>query len=865
MRLPRLLVPTLTALALIAASADAATAATAPTRYSLVHGCYSLSAANGTALEDAAQVRMQATTLGRYLLYRPDSSFVAAGQDGSVKPAGEPSPAADWEVKPAGADTFTLAPQSDTSKVLTVAGDGSGTLGAPSDAARIRFTPAEGCATYPEAELGATGTPGRGNTSFGQVGGLVEGHMHWMTFEFIGGNFHCGRPWHPYGIRYALPDCSSIEGPEGTAAPFQNFLNYGNPAQPHDTSGYPTLKEWSNGNLTYEGTYWRWVERAWMSGLRLMVMGVNENRVLCELQANKQTNCNEMDTVRRALKDMHEMQDYVDAQAGGPGKGFFQIVTDPYQAREVVNHGRMAVVLEIEVSEPFDCHGWEQPSCDQAQVDRQFDEMYHAGVRSMLLLNKFDNPLTGVRFDSGPVGVVINGGNKSSAGSYWSAQTCTGKLHDNEIFQPNAQTASALAGLLATAGITSGTAPTYPPAPHCNTRGLTDLGRHVVERMMDDHMIVNPDHMSQAGVAETLSLLEARKYSGVISPHGWMDPGNWPRIWKLGGVAWPGHSAAQAYVKDWQSYRPRETPFKFGWGYGADLGGLSHQPDASSDGKDFTYPFKSYDGKVTFDREKTGERTFDYGKEGVAHYGLYADWFNDLQRLGGQQLARDMWDGAEAYLEMWERADGIRTPRCSDSDHAVEKRAQKTLRLGSDWRTLLRRAGQPQQRTRAWSWCVTGPRNVDLADVAVLSSAGRVQLVGSTAHGRTARGVGVGAPASARRLRGARSIGGGVRVRGTRVYAVRGGRVRAVAITTRKFARHRASVRAAMRRVLHARATARGRRFVPSAATAAGDANPSGKPLAGTYDPQLNARLTMLCSLQVGGTSNATAAALGSR
>ena len=35
-------------------------------------------------------------------------------------------------------------------------------------------------------------------------------------------------------------------------------------------------------------------------------------------------------------------------------------------------------------------------------------------------------------------------------------------------------------------------------------------------------MIVNPDHMSQAGVDRTLSLLEARNYSGVISPTaGW--------------------------------------------------------------------------------------------------------------------------------------------------------------------------------------------------------------------------------------------------------------------------------------------------------------------------------------------------------
>src|SRR4051794_28271669 len=87
-------------------------AAQAQTRYSLVHGCYALSSANGEALKGGENVRMQATTLGRYLLYRPDGTFLAAQDDGSVSPAKEPSPAADWRVDPAGNDVFTLTPQS---------------------------------------------------------------------------------------------------------------------------------------------------------------------------------------------------------------------------------------------------------------------------------------------------------------------------------------------------------------------------------------------------------------------------------------------------------------------------------------------------------------------------------------------------------------------------------------------------------------------------------------------------------------------------------------------------------------------------------------------------------------------------------
>src|SRR5215208_4105257 len=380
-----------------------------PTRYSLVHGCYAL-----TGVPGAERVRMQATALGRYLLYRPDRRFVAAQPDGSIGVADAPSPAADWRVRGRRGGPFTLTPMS----------------GGPA-LSGVRFTRTSGCARYPEARLDATGRPAKGKTSYDRVGGLVEGHMHWMTYEYFGRRFHCGRPWDAYGIPHALPDCSSIEGPRGVAAPTQKFLNYGNPAQPHDTTGWPTLASWKASNLTYEGTYWRWIQRAWLAGLRLMVMAPNENRVLCLLQANRETNCNEMDTVRRSFAAIHRLQSYVDAQAGGPGKGFFQIVRNPNQARRVINRGRMAVVLEVEISEPFGCSGWDQPTCDEAQVDRSLDELHRLGVRSMLLLNKFDNPLSGVRFDAGPVGVLINAANRGSAGSFWSARTCTAPLHDN--------------------------------------------------------------------------------------------------------------------------------------------------------------------------------------------------------------------------------------------------------------------------------------------------------------------------------------------------------------------------------------------------------------------------------------------------
>ena len=36
-----------------------------------------------------------------------------------------------------------------------------------------------------------------------------------------------------------------------------------------------------------------------------------------------------MDSVRREVQDMHELERYIDAQSGGPGKGWYRIVESP--------------------------------------------------------------------------------------------------------------------------------------------------------------------------------------------------------------------------------------------------------------------------------------------------------------------------------------------------------------------------------------------------------------------------------------------------------------------------------------------------------------------------------------------------------
>ena len=162
---------------------------------------------------------------------------------------------------------------------------------------------------------------------------MIDLHLHAMAFEFLGGKAHCGRPWSPYGAPYALVDCPDHQVGNGCGAVLENAL-YGNPARCHDPVGWPTFKDWPNHeSLTHEQTYYKWIERAYMGGLRVMVNLFVENRQLCELYPFKQNNCDEMASVHLQNKDIEALQDYIDAQNGGPGRGWFRIVTNPFQAR----------------------------------------------------------------------------------------------------------------------------------------------------------------------------------------------------------------------------------------------------------------------------------------------------------------------------------------------------------------------------------------------------------------------------------------------------------------------------------------------------------------------------------------------------
>jgi hypothetical protein len=213
------------------------------------------------------------------------------------------------------------------------------------------------------------------------------------------------------------------------------------------------------------------------------------------------------------------------------------------------------------------------------------------------------------------------------------------------------------------------------------------------------------------------------------------------------------------------------------------------------------YPFKSFVGDVKFDRQKTGDREFDINSDGVAHYGLYPDWIEDLRMIAGDQIIKEMGRGAEAYLEMWERTDGIRPAhRCPAGGGDFTDRSLKRMRLGMTPVQLLRKVRrQPLSRGKVWKYCVREPRTYERPrNSVVFGRGGRVVMIATTA--RSHRAALVGVRSRAQQLQGARRLAKDVLTwnagHGNRyVFGVRKGRVRYVALASRRMASRRGILR----------------------------------------------------------------------
>ncbi|MDZ4297174.1 MAG: hypothetical protein U0998_10980 [Moraxellaceae bacterium] len=561
-----------------------------------------------------------------------------------------PDDSAEWEID-GPADSFNVINVVTKEKLFGVS--------------QFAFVPSEGCTDFPEAELNATGSPFKGTNPDGTVFGYAETHMHLGGTELFGGRLGYGQPFHKFGIEHALGDCVENHGPNGDLALVDTVVNPNQGPPQHDTQGWPTYKDWpSYGGQIHHQTYYMWLKRAWMGGLRLMVNHLVANEGLCLLWPIKGIDCNEMETLEFQRQQVLALEDYIDAQAGGPGLGFFRIVTSSAQAREVIANGQMAVILGTENEKIFDCGEFlGRPDCTMASIERDLADWYDRGIRAIFPVHLVDNAFGGTRLTDDPaLNILYSLANIVDTGHPYATVSCDGP--DN--LAPGEATVKSR-NIFDTVLLMFTNPPPAPPLTGCqrNARGLTPLGEYFINRLIDFGVWIETDHISTLARNRIFDIAEARGVP-VISGHtGEVSPlrRDSDRILQTGGLIsqLPDTTSTDA-IKFVQDLAALYTELfgdtrKMATGLGSDINGLHIQARPRDDVVEnpLRYPFRSFDGRVTFDRQVTGQRIYDLNTDGVAHYGLFPDFLADMQmQPGGSEALAFIFKSAEAYLQRWE-------------------------------------------------------------------------------------------------------------------------------------------------------------------------------------------------------------------
>lgn len=565
--------------------------------------------------------------------------------------------------------------------------------------------------------------------------GIADTHAHPFSNLAFGGALLWGSPFDERGINAALAwgDVSwdfstetgnlllpwslpTIQTPNGTLvhdAPGALLMSaFNGEGGVHSPKGPPDFENWPNWDTTmHQQQYYKWLQRAYKGGLRLMVMLAVNNEVSCRLSQSIRPDfgCEDMPAVDRQLKATKDLEKFIDKEYGGEGKGWFRIVYTPQQAREVIRSGKMAVVLGIEVDALFGCK--HVGDCSEAQINAELTRYYNEGVRHIFPIHLHDNAFGGTAIYHW-LWLLAN---RIAIGDPMLLEPCgllpfESVLKYNYVPAPGVETASESLFLqewaerietatgieiwqkLEDAGVTA----------WCNARSLTGMGSFLIDELMDRKFIIDIDHMSLKTLDQVFAMAEERLYP-LISGHSFLfdkpltefgresfrteshrTASQIKRIRDLGGIiasypprkegsSTPDYVQMYKYMVDEMKGGPYgdENP---GIGFGSDWGAMFFMtaprcPDYTRGqgaegcrkirGKQdppLDYPFTIEGVSGEFREQLTGTRVFDFNKDGLAHIGLFPDFIADLKNVGlTDDDLKPLFRSAETYILMWER------------------------------------------------------------------------------------------------------------------------------------------------------------------------------------------------------------------
>jgi hypothetical protein len=347
-------------------------------------------------------------------------------------------------------------------------------------------------------------------------------------------------PDHPYeeNMKHALTSCEPVHG---------GLLDI-NPEFGHTAGGgWPDFDIWPRfGTLVHQQAYIDWVHRAYLGGLRLMsVLAVN-NELLAS-NSDPQFPTDDRTAIVKQIEGAKALVAWLDAQAGGPGQGWMQIVYSPDDARAIIGANKLAIVLGVEVDSlgnwrkvsDLDAQSGGDPNKARELIAAELDWLHGMGVRQITPLHLTNNAFGGtaiyMRFLELANRFIT--GESYEVEDAWTSGIRYRLDRDGTDTADSAQRTAAIAKarIPASLGMNHGSLIDHVPglrslaeanrAPggegaHANQRTLNAYGVMLLEEMMKRGMLIDIDHMSQKATHVALDLAEAHGYP-VMSTHAW--------------------------------------------------------------------------------------------------------------------------------------------------------------------------------------------------------------------------------------------------------------------------------------------------------------------------------------------------------
>lgn len=712
--------------------------------YSLSNKYYNIkSVSNGNYLlgnragyEAQAQTQSEAITfylkpsdLGVYILYDNDGKWLNINVFKAIIRNTNRQKSIQWKIEQQSDGAFSLYSITEK-KYVCIKGTSLKWKDAVDESCLFTFEETTGNNPFPEADTCVTiqsedGTQVAPEDAMSRpnVGepiiGYADAHAHLNHFLGSGQATFVMKTFDPLGIQEALDSCLGLHGINGCLDIWSKAVDS---CSSHNTNGYPDFNYWPTSYSTnHQQVYYKWLERSWLAGQRVLVHQCVNNEILGQimnaLPPYKGGPTDDMTVADLQIQNIYDMQDYIDAQCGGPQKGWFRVVTNSNEAREVISQGKMAVFLALEFDTIFgvreDYIGQyekgeiSKEDCDQKLMDieSQLDKYYNLGVRSIFPLHALNNGFGGCQLYQGEIFSIMN---KLKVGDYYQPEIS----QNPRVFykQPKANLPEDAQG-------------------HQNTIGLTKTGEWFINKLIEKRFVIEVDHMGDKTLNKAIDLIWEEKYPGIIASHtrildmfepeeeSWeqMDIPRMIKVMQLGGIVspmlWETQTEHQRCVSDYLSFMielsssgvPTEGvldnsdyqnyggPYKvpttwyntnddptddliLGVPFATDVNGACMLPNfdkcrgvydtVNYDDGSFSslYPGVYNDtvdeSKVRFNKQITGNRTFDInGDRGVAHYGLIPDLFKRFESRPDRVNLDATFNSAEAYIRMLERVE----------------------------------------------------------------------------------------------------------------------------------------------------------------------------------------------------------------